>query len=145
MGDVVCVTVPDELGQALIEDGYDEFEPVRGVDVTTFVMVVCSAAGLPASLAIVLGGKDDIAAFMLKLREWMIHRSRTSRDSEFVLDASYRRGNDHSRVRVVSRHNGTDRAPQVDTAALESLLRSILADDDQLPGPDEPDAAPPAQ
>jgi hypothetical protein len=144
MDDVVCVIVPDELGQALTEEGFEEFEPVRGIDAVTFITVVCSAVGLPASLTIILGGKDDIAAFVKKVREWMTHRSCTSSGSEFVLDASCRRGDDHTRIRVVSRHHGTDQAPQVDMAALESLLRSIVADRDQLPAADDPGAVPPA-
>jgi hypothetical protein len=140
MHGTVGVTVPDELGRALVAGGLNEREPVRSIDPLTLTTIVFNVVGLPANVVIILTGKDDIAAFVKKLRDWMTHRSRKSPGSEFVLDASYRNGDDYSHIRVVARHRDTDQIPQIDTLALESLLQSLLPGRDQLSGSENADS-----
>lgn len=124
MAGAVWVTVPDELGDTLLDD--DFAEPTRGADLATIADLVCTAAGFAANVVVVVSGRADITAFARRLRDWMTRRTPAEPGAEFVLDAVYRNGSDETRIRIEARRADRDRPPVIDTAALESLLDSMI-------------------
>jgi hypothetical protein len=108
------------------------FEPVLTFAVT--------GAGLAADAATILVAREAVGDFLARLRSWMTHGSRSETGGEFIVDVSRRSAGADSRLRLVAKWTAADAAPQVDTQALESLLRSVFGD---APPHEKGDAVPP--
>ena len=97
-------------------------------------------AGLAADAATILVAKEAVGDFLARFRSWMTHGSRSEAGGEFIVEVARRSAGADSRLRLVAKWTAADATPQVDTQALESLLRSVFGD---APPHGKGDAVPP--
>jgi len=128
MADAVRIAVPDDLAQELTRDGLSEVKRVRGVDAQTILTIAGTAVGVAANLVTILVAQDQIDTFTRTLRRWIGRRIGRESGSEFTLEASRNDGHTEIKVRIVSRRDDANQPPQVDVAAVESLIRAIFTD-----------------
>jgi hypothetical protein len=133
MEDMRCVQVPDGLASELAADGFGEVGTFRGVGDQAVLMITSVAA----NLVTILVAKEQISAFVKGVRAWMTRRTGPAADSEFVLDVSARVGRDQRTLRLVSRRSTAGQPPDIDMAALGSLLKAAFDD-----APDASDGPP---
>jgi hypothetical protein len=126
-----CVQVPEEFAEELASAGFDEIEPVRGggFEAQAVVALMATDVGLAANLVTIVVAKDAVADFVRRLRFWMSRHTGSDPGSEFVIEVTSQSPGARLKFRLVSRRSESDAAPQMDVAAMVSLLHGVFAAD----------------
>jgi hypothetical protein len=130
--DVWWVQVPSELAGELTLEGFDVAGTRSALD------QALAASTIGTNLVTILVAKGKVTELIAGVRAWMTRRTAAPEGSELILDLSARNGNRRHDLRVVARRTEAGAPPRIDTAALETLLTSMLEDTaSRVPDPTE--------
>lgn len=130
MSDELCVEVPADLAEILTGDGFDEEVSFRGFATDSYAVltVVPATIAVAANFATILVSQEAVGDLIDRIRAWMGRHTKSGVASEFVVEVSARRGSTRTRLRITSRYETREGAPEIDTAALKSLVESMFTD-----------------
>lgn len=130
MSDELCVEVPADLAESLTGPGFDEVVSFRGFAAEAYAVltVVPATLAVAANAATILVSREAVGDLIEGIRAWMGRLAGSGVGGEFVVKISAYRGSTRTTLRLTARYDTPEGAPQIDTAALTSLIESMLAD-----------------
>ena len=126
MNDVICVRLPADLADELIDEGFEEYPVFRGLlaDVGTVISVTSAGLAVGANIATIIVSRNELGEFISAVRDWVLRKAAAKPDGEITIDFIARQGHQETQVCVqVESRNGV---PEIDTEALAAFIASVF-------------------